>query len=312
MQSSNYRQTQPCRSCPLGEIFPGTSNPTTTPILAATQLRRMAGPGSQAHRRHHAIPGDVGASLSARHQMRMTPPTANSARGHDGRGVGLRAGGNSTAKAPRPRGARIPRPSPPSVDDLVTEPSWDYDYAGTSKQFTAAIKMWASHSTSRRGTAISGRLARKGRFATSPPRPEVLCWPCARWKTAWLSCALMVTLRCSYDGGRRGRLSSKCQSHHQHPVRRFAGNGVMIASVSISGASAVYASLDSGRNMEHGHRFATSTIYGGWYDSTTNGRIWLCGNKCFRRRSVWHSADGTNWTSKQSTGSKRQNIVGGL
>lgn len=271
--------------------FPGTSNPTTTPILAATQLASWLGLAPKLTGGIAPSSGTWGEYIGA------SPDEDDTTYGKQRLGDLLEEAwiygqeANSTAKAPDLEVPEYPVLPAASVDDLVTEPSWDYDYAGTSKQFTAAIKnVGESFDISKGDGYFWGGWQEKDacHFSTSPGSAVLAM--CQMEDCLAVVCADGY-LRCSYDGGTTWPFSQLLSSSPTHGVA-IAGNGVMIASTGGNGATVV--SFDAGRTWE-AISIQLAAFSGGWFDETT-GRFWLCGADGGQYRAVWHSVDGITWT----------------
>lgn len=271
--------------------FPGTSNPTTTPILAATQLASWLGLAPKLTGGITPSSGTWGEYIGA------SPDEDDTTYGKQRLGDLLEEAwiygqeANSTAKAPDLEVPEYPVLPPASVDDLVTEPSWDYDYAGTSKQFTAAIKNVGESFDISKGDGYfwGGWQEKDACHFSASPGSSVLAM-CQMEDCLAVVCADGY-LRCSYDGGVTWPFSQLLASNPVGSVV-IAGNGVMVASA--GGNLATVVSFDAGRTWDS-INIMVATFRGGWFDATTR-RLWLCGSLGGQYRCAWYSTDGTAWT----------------
>ena len=291
--------------------FPGTSNPTTTPILAATQLAAWLGLAPKLTGGITPSSGTWGEYIGA------SPDEDDTTYGKQRLGDLLEEAwiygqeANSTAKAPDLEVPEYPVLPPASVDDLVTEPSWDYDYAGTSKQFTAAIKNVGESFDISKGDGYfwGGWQEKDACHFSASPGSSVLAM------CQMEDCLAVVGadgyLRCSYDGGVTWPFSLNLGDTSDGMI--MAGNGIMLAFAYASGNVVVARSIDAGRTWSTSSpaALAGATIPGSWYDADSQ-RFWLCGSLSGGGASLWYSSDGITWThisAELSIGSRANRIA---
>lgn len=291
--------------------FPGTSNPTTTPVMAATQLAAWLDLAPK-------LTGGITPSSGAWGEyIGASPDEDDTTYGKQRFGDLLEEAwiygqeANSTAKAPDLEVPEYPVLPPASVDDLVTEPSWDYDYAGTSKQFTAAIKnVGESFDIAKGNGYFWGGWQEKdtAHFSTSP---ESAVLAMAQLEDCLAVVCADGYLRCSYDGGTTWPFSLNLGDTSDGMV--MAGNGIMLAFSYLSGNVVVTRSIDAGRTWSTSSptALAGATIPERWYDADSQ-RFWLCGSLPSDGSSLWYSSDGITWThisAESSIGSRASRIA---
>lgn len=195
--------------------------------------------------------------------------------------------------------AEYPVISDGSVDDIVTEPSWQYSYAGTSPQFTAAIKNVGESFDISKGDGYfwSGWQEKDAaHFLTSPGAAPLAM--------AQLDDCLAVVradgyLACSYDGGQTWTYVPSMTGGSTVAFAfgsAAAGNGQMLFAGNVVGEDTyLWYSLDSGRSIFQMDGEGM-VVRDSRYDASST-TFWQCGSGWSTQMNgrgyatVWHAQD---------------------
>lgn len=283
--------------------FPGTSNPTTTPTLAAAQLAAWLGLSNI------SLTGGITPTAGTWGEYLGEDPSSTNSDDttaakerlssllQEACIYGAETGG--TVALPDVEVAEHPSTPSSSIDDVVTIPQFTYCYAGTSAQFTAKIlNVDESFDISKGDGYYWGGWQEKDACHLSASPGSAVLAMCQLEDCISIVCADGY-LRCSYDGGETWLQAITADAPTSAAMA--SGGGIMLATFSYAGETNEYLSADAGRTWALAETMTGVIIFGAYYDSTTS-RFWICGKDADGNAAVWYATYGNAWTKIIATG----------
>jgi len=231
--------------------FPGTSNPTTTPTLAAAQLAAWLGFSNI------SLTGGITPTAGTWGEYLGEDPSSTSSDDttsakdrlssllQEACIYGAETGG--TVALPDVEVAEHPSTPSSSIDDVVTMPQFTYCYAGTSAQFTAKIlNVDETFDISKGDGYYWGGWQEKDTCHLSASPGSAVLAMCQLEDCLAVVCADGY-LRCSYDGGTTWLQTITANAPTSAAMA--SGGGVMLATFSYAGVTNEYLSADAGRGL---------------------------------------------------------------
>lgn len=271
--------------------FPGTSNPTTTPTLAAAQLAAWLGLSNI------SLTGGITPTAGTWGEYLGEDPSSTSSDDttsakdrlssllQEACIYGAETGG--TVALPDVEVAEHPSTPSSSIDDVVTMPQFTYCYAGTSAQFTAKIlNVDEAFDISKGDGYYWGGWQEKDTCHLSQPATTTNVISILAVGDLLFANTSDAKLMRSLDGG---------------DTWQFACASTLGLLVDAAGSIYVFERTAGYSYSPDGYSWTSHTwgdgrtIYGAWYDATT-GRLWCCGKDANNIGSMWYTTDGSNWT----------------